>query len=184
MSLPSTEVASISAASGNSVPWTQGGTAMVASTVNERSTAGPSTSPAMSDSADVSMAEPSNSAVHVRKGSTHRKTSGPAPSTEDFPSGPVVGRRREPVSQTEHASVGERHVHLEVVPIPLRGERFDREAWEPHRAAVVGDPHVHRVPHLVRFGSLGEHVLARRVESPGQVDRHVRSSVQRAMRAV
>jgi hypothetical protein len=91
MSFPSTEVASILAASGNSVPWIHGGTAMVVSTLNARSTTGPSASPAMSASAEVSTAVPSNSAVQRRNGSTQRKASGPVPSTDACPSGPVTG---------------------------------------------------------------------------------------------
>jgi hypothetical protein len=86
---------------------------------------------------------------------------------------------------TEHvvdASVGEREVDLDVVGLPLVGDRLGADAGDAERAAVVPDPGVDRLAHLGVVRLLREDELPVRVEAAGQVDGHdVYPFVNRAM---
>ena len=115
---------------------------------------------------------PSNVIVHTSNGSTHVNASGPAPSTVGLPSGPSAGQARAVLAQPVHPAVGERDVDLDVVGVPVRGDRLDADAGQADLAAVVEDPEAHRIPHLRVVRPLGEHVLAGRVDAAGQVDCH------------
>ena len=110
--------------------------------------------------------------VQVSNGSTQRNAKPPAPSTVGKPSGPsgaatgrcpAAGRPDRPGSATL--------IWMSWCPssratasIPMRGSA--------DLAAVVDDPEAHRVPHLGVLGPLGEDVLARRVDTAGQVKGH------------
>src|SRR5690606_23418328 len=63
-------------------------------------------------------------------------------------------------------------VHLDVVGLPLIGDRFDADARHADLGAAVPDPRVHRLPHLGVVGLLREDVLAVVTETAGQVDCH------------
>jgi hypothetical protein len=76
---------------------------------------------------------------------------------------------------TEHvvdASVAEGQVDLDVVGLPLVGDRLDADAGDAERAAVVPDPGVDRLAHLRVVRLLREDELPLRVEAARQVDGH------------
>ncbi len=72
---------------------------MWASTSNSSGTRGPSAAARIRAPVVVSTASPAYDMVHVRNGSTHRKCSGPVPSTVGRPSGPS-GAQAFPVSRS------------------------------------------------------------------------------------
>ena len=88
------------------------------------------------------------------------------------PSAPSGSWTSPDVEHVEHAPVGERDVHLDVVGVPLVGDRFDGDARKPDVVAVVPDPDVHRLAHLGIVGLGREDELASFVESRGQIDTH------------
>ena len=96
--------------------------------------------------------------------------------------GVVHGAGRE---QVEHAAVGEGEVDLDVVGVPLVGDRLDPDAGQAEVQAVVPHPGVHRLA-LVRVVGLGAPRRARATSSspPVRSMAIATSPIQSCMRSV
>ena len=125
---PSSCSSSTRFASGSSAPFSHGGTAErhvdldLDRHARARRRLG---APRSACSTVLSTARPSSRIFQCRNGSTSSNDSGPAPRTRGRPSGParVVDLARG--EQVEHPSVTGADVHLDVVGVPLVGDRLD-----------------------------------------------------------
>lgn len=132
MRSPTIDVFSCASASACSAPCTHGGTAMIASTSNRRSTDGPSLRPSIRSADDVALAFPSNAMVHTSNGLTHVNASGPAPRTDGLPSAPM-GDRLLPSSRSRYT----RRRRTRRSP----GRRAPPSSRRPLRHRCVATPH-------------------------------------------
>ena len=70
-------------------------------------------------------------------------------------------------------AVGQRHVDLDVVRLPLVADRLDADTRQPDDPALVPHPRVHGFPHLVIVRLGREHELEVAAQATRQIDRHV-----------
>ena len=71
-----------------------------------------------------------------------------------------------------HAPIGEGHVDLNVVGLPLVRHRLDPDARQADLEIVIPYPGIHRLAHLSLVGLRGPDEAELVVEAAGQIDRH------------
>ncbi len=175
MRYPSSWFSRIHLASGRRAPFIHGGTAprsSISAVIGTRSPS-PGNWPPIWAPTSVVWTWPSIRIRHSPNGSTISNDSGPAPRRR----GSAVGAARvvdgARPDQVEHAPVGEGDVDLDVVGVPLVGDRLDPDAGEPDAEVVGPDPRVDRLAHLGVVGLRRPHQSEVVLEASGQVDRHL-----------
>ena len=72
----------------------------------------------------------------------------------------------------EDTAIGERHIDLDVVRLPLISHRLDADPWQSDLETVVPDPRVDGFPHFGFRRLLGEDELECFAQPPGQINSH------------